>query len=153
MKDVETEFSVNGKRYNLMFNLNVLQAIQVEYGTFNNWISLVDGFVHDENGEKKVKLDSSGNPITEKVKDENGKEIEVNVYEKRETDIKALIFGLKEVINEAIDVANEEKNLNEPFLNERQVGRIITALGIANATNKMQEAIVNGTGIENSKNE
>ena len=95
MKEKETMFTVNGKEYKAIFNLNVMQSIQVEYGTFESWGELTDGFVYDENGERKLKLDRDGNPITKKVKNENGEEIEVEVYETKEVDIKALIFGIK----------------------------------------------------------
>lgn len=37
MKDVKYEFEVNGVKYPLMFNLNVMEAIQEEYGTFTKW--------------------------------------------------------------------------------------------------------------------
>ena len=73
-----------------------MQSIQLEYGTFAKWGELTDGYVYDENGERKLKLDTKGNPITQIINDENGNEIEVNVYETKEVDIKALIFGIKE---------------------------------------------------------
>ena len=95
-----------------------MQSIQVEYGTFESWGELTDGFVYDENGERKLKLDRDGNPITKKVKNENGEEIEVEVYETKEVDIKALIFGIKEMINEAIDIDNpEDFDLAEALVN------------------------------------
>ena len=45
MKEKETMFTVNGKEYKAIFNLNVMQSIQVEYGTFESWGELTDGFV------------------------------------------------------------------------------------------------------------
>ena len=59
MKEKETMFTVNGKEYKAIFNLNVMQSIQVEYGTFESWGELTDGFVYDENGERKIKLGTS----------------------------------------------------------------------------------------------
>lgn len=153
MKEKETIFTVNGKEYKAIFNLNVMQSIQVEYGTFESWGELTDGFVYDENGERKLKLDRDGNPITKKVKNENGEEIEVEVYETKEVDIKALILGIKEMINEAIDIDNENNQLNQPLLTEKQVGRLITAMGIEKATSKLNETVIESTKDDTPKNE
>lgn len=151
MKEKETMFTVNGKEYKAIFNLNVMQSIQVEYGTFESWGELTDGFVYDENGERKLKLDSDGNPIIKKIKNKNGEEVEV--YETKEVDIKALIFGIKEMINEAIDIDNENNQLNQPLLTEKQVGRLITAMGIEKATSKLNETVIESTKDDTPKNE
>ena len=153
MKEKETMFAVNGKEYKAIFNLNVMQSIQVEYGTFESWGELTDGFVYDENGERKIKLDSDGNPIIKKIKNKNGEEVEVEVYETKEVDIKALIFGIKEMINEAIDIDNENNQLNQPLLTEKQVGRLITAMGIEKATSKLNETVIESTKDDTPKNE
>ena len=153
MKEKETVFTIDGKKYKAVFNLNVMQSIQLEYGTFAKWGELTDGYVYDENGERKPKLDNKGNPITQIINDENGKEIEVNVYETKEVDIKALIFGIKEMLNEAIDIDNENNKTNQPLLTEKQVGRLITAMGISNATNKLNETVIESTRDDSSKNE
>ena len=153
MQEKETMFTVNGKEYKAIFNLNVMQSIQVEYGTFESWGELTDGFVYDENGERKLKLDSDGNPIIKKIKNKNGEEVEVEVYETKEVDIKALIFGIKEMINEAIDIDNENNQLNQPLLTEKQVGRLITAMGIEKATSKLNETVIESTKDDTPKNE
>lgn len=153
MKEKETMFTVNGKEYKAIFNLNVMQSIQVEYGTFESWGELTDGFVYDENGERKLKLDSDGNPIIKKIKNKNGEDVEVEVYETKEVDIKALIFGIKEMINEAIDIDNENNQLNQPLLTEKQVGRLITAMGIEKATSKLNETVIESTKDDTPKNE
>lgn len=153
MKEKETMFTVNGKEYKAIFNLNVMQSIQVKYGTFESWGELTDGFVYDENGERKLKLDSDGNPIIKKIKNKNGEEVEVEVYETKEVDIKALIFGIKEMINEAIDIDNENNQLNQPLLTEKQVGRLITAMGIEKATSKLNETVIESTKDDTPKNE
>ena len=153
MKEKETVFTVNGKEYKAIFNLNVMQSIQIEYGTFQKWGELTDGFVYDEDGNRVVKLDEKGKPITQEVKDENGNVVKKDVYETREVDIKALIFGIKEMINEAIDIDNETATEKQPLLTEKQVGRLITAMGIANATNQLNQTVIDSTQDENSKNE
>ena len=153
MKEKETVFTVNGKEYKAVFNLNVMQSIQIEYGTFTKWGELTDGYAYDENGERIPKLDENGKSIIEKVKGDNGEEIEVEVFETKEVDIKALIFGIKEMLNEAIDIDNEKNNQNQPLLTEKQVGRLITAMGIQNATNKLNETVIESTQDDTSKNE
>ena len=153
MKEKETMFTVNGKEYKAIFNLNVMQSIQAEYGTFESWGELTDGFVYDENGERKLKLDSDGNPIIKKIKNKNGEEVEVEVYETKEVDIKALIFGIKEMINETIDIDNENNQLNQPLLTEKQVGRLITAMGIEKATSKLNETVIESTKDDTPQNE
>lgn len=153
MKEKGTVFTVNGKEYKAIFNLNVMQSIQIEYGTFQKWGELTDGFVYDEDGNRVVKLDEKGKPITQEVKDVNGNVVKQDVYETREVDIKALIFGIKEMINEAIDIDNETATEKQPLLTEKQVGRLITAMGIANATNQLNQTVIDSTQDENSKNE
>jgi len=151
MKEKETTFNVNGKEYKAVFNLNVMQSIQMEYGTFQKWGELTDGYAY-ENGERKHKLDENGNPVTETRKDETGKEIEVDVFETKEVDIKALIFGIKEMINEAIDIDNETSEEKQSFLTERQVGRLITSMGVQNATIQLNNAVINSTSSNDEKN-
>lgn len=48
MKDFYSEFELNGKKYILCFDLNVMEAIQAEYGTIEKWSDLTNG---SENGE------------------------------------------------------------------------------------------------------
>ena len=43
LKDVFTEIECSGKTYKLYFNLNVMEEIQCEYKTFDNWVDLVNG--------------------------------------------------------------------------------------------------------------
>lgn len=43
MKDFYTEFELNGKKYILCFDLNVMEAIQAEYKTIENWSNLTNG--------------------------------------------------------------------------------------------------------------
>jgi hypothetical protein len=114
LKDYKFDLEVEDKKYQLVFNLNVMQEIQEEYGTLEKWGELTDG-----------------------------KAGEVNV--------KALIFGLTRMINEAIDIKNDEEGTDDKFLTEKQVGRIITKAGIENSAKKLNEAIVEST--QNTKNE
>ena len=108
-------FEYKGKEIKLVFNLNVMQAIQEEYKTVDAWGKLTDG----ESGE---------------------------------VDIKALIFGLTAMINEAIDIDNDENGTNEPFYSTKKVGRIITEVGLANATKALNETVINSTKDDSGKN-
>lgn len=114
MKDYKFDFDVNGKKYTLVFNLNVMQAIQEEYKTVQAWGNLTDG--------------------------KNGDEI----------DVKALIFGLREMINESIDIENEnrEPSQKEAFLTSKQVGRIITEIGLKKSAEQLNQLIIESTKIE-----
>jgi hypothetical protein len=115
MKEKETYFIANGVEYKAIFNLNVMQEIQNEYGTFTNWGNLVDS--------------------------------------KEEPNIKALIFGIKSMLNEAIDIDNELLEQPKPFLTDKQVGRLITSMGLKETAVKLNETVVESTSDNNSKNE
>lgn len=110
MKEMRSEIEYKGQKYNVVFNLNVIEAIQKEYGTFDKWTNLVQP-----------------------------------VKKGQEADLKALKFAFMEALNEGIDIDNEEKGADIKFLNEKQVGRIITEIGIANANNKLQEVVIEST--------
>lgn len=62
-----------------------------------------------------------------------------------EVNVKALIFGLACMMNEAIDMKNEEEGTSIPLLTKKQVGRIITKAGIEKSAKKLNEAIVEST--------
>ena len=115
MKDVyKTRY--NDKDYRIVFNLNVMEEIQEEYGTLEEWGKLTDG-----------------------------KEKEVNV--------RALVFGFKSMLNEGIDIDNEQNGTNNPMLTEKQVGRIVTEVGMDIAINKLNETVIESTQSgEESKN-
>ena len=51
MKDIEGKITLNGREYPIVFNLNVMEAIQEEYGTLEKWGKLTDG----EEGEPNAK--------------------------------------------------------------------------------------------------
>lgn len=107
MKEINGKILYQGKEYEIVFNLNVMEEIQNEYGSISAW------------GEKTV---SSSEP-----------------------DIKALIFGIRAMINEAIEIHNDETSSFEPLLTHKQVGRLITAVGIENATNALHDTIIAST--------
>ena len=51
IKDYKFDFEVEDKKYQLIFNLNVMEEIQEEYGTIEKWGELTDG----KSGEVNVK--------------------------------------------------------------------------------------------------
>ena len=116
MRDYKLDFEVEGKKYSLIFNLNVMQAIQEEYGTVQEWGKLTD----KNNGEINAK---------------------------------ALIYGLMVMINEGIEINNDDNNLSDPLLTEKQVGRLISKMGIKEAASKLNTAVVEGTKSDTPKNE
>lgn len=69
-----------------------------------------------------------------------------------EPNAKALIFGFTEMINEAIEIENDEKNTDKPLLTLKQVGRIITKAGIQESAKKLNKAITESVKDEHPKN-
>lgn len=65
-----------------------------------------------------------------------------------EAKVKDLKVGILAMINEAIDMQNEENNTNEPMLTAKQVGRIMTEVGIDKIV-----AAVQGITIASTKGE
>jgi hypothetical protein len=72
--------------------------------------------------------------------------------ENGEPNAKAVIFGFTEMINEGIDIENEEYGTDIKPLTLKQVGRIITEVGLANATATLNKTVVESTKSE-EKNE
>ena len=117
MKEVSKTLSYKGKEYKIVFNLNVIEAIQKEYGSLDRWGDLTDG----------------------KRKDEKGKKVDTEV------DFSALIFGITEAVNEGIDIDNEDREEKLPFLTRRQVARMISELGQAKVTEELNNLVIEST--------
>lgn len=115
MKNNVNEINYKGKTYKLVFNLNVMEKIQDEYGTVDKWGELTDGA-------------------------------------KGEPNAKAIIYGLTEMINEGIDIDNEENNTEDKPLTTKQVGRLLTEVGLANATKKLNDTVIESTKTDEIKN-
>ena len=69
-----------------------------------------------------------------------------------EPKIKELKDALMIMINEAIDIKNETEEEKQSFVTEKQVGRLITALGIEKSTEQLQNTVIKSTEVESSKN-
>jgi len=69
-----------------------------------------------------------------------------------EPNAKALIFGFTAMLNEAIEIENEEKGTNNPTFTLKQVGRLITKIGLSNASENLNNAITESVKDEHPKN-
>ncbi len=116
MKDISKTLEYKGKEYKIVFNLNVMELIQEEYGSLDKWAELTDG----EGGEPNAK---------------------------------AVIFGFTQMLNEGIDIANEENGTKDEPLTLKQVGRMLTIIGMDAAAKTMQETVIDSTKGDDSKNE
>lgn len=56
MKDYNFKIKIEDKEYPLVFNLNVMEAIQDEYGTIDKWAELTDGRNGIEPNAKAIKF-------------------------------------------------------------------------------------------------
>lgn len=86
--------------------------------------------------------------VIEKIQDKYGsyeKWGEMTDGKEREINIGALKFGILEMINEGIDIENENNETKRDFLTLKQIGRLITELGIKNLTDKVQETVIEST--------
>lgn len=108
MKDTRGTIQYKGKEYKLIFNLNVMEQIQEEYGTLDKWGDLTDGV-------------------------------------KGEVNAKAVIYGFTCMINEGIEIANEENGTDEKPMTLKQVGRLISEVGMKEASQTLNNTVVDST--------
>ena len=114
MKDIKSYIQYKGEQIPMVFNLNVMEQIQEEYGSIRKWGEKVDG--------------SDGEPS-----------------------IKHLKRGLILMFNEGIDIENESTGTKKEFLTDKQVGRILTEIGIEKMAEKVQETVIDSTKNENEE--
>lgn len=108
IEKIEKSFiEYKGEKYELVFNLNVMEEIQEAYGSVEAWGDLVEA-----EAEPKAK------------------------------DIK---FGFTAMLNEGIDIYNEENDEARPFFTEKQVGRIISEIGLSEAARQLNKTVVDST--------
>lgn len=107
MKDISQTINYKGKEYKLVFNLNVMEEIQEEYGSVQAWADLTDA--------------------------------------QEEPNAKAVKFGFAAMLNEGIDIANDENGTDEPMLSLKQVGRIITEIGLQESAQKINDVVIEST--------
>ena len=68
-----------------------------------------------------------------------------------EPNIKALVFGVMCMVNEAIDISNEDNGTNEPPMTKKQVGRMLTEVGLENVASAAKATVIEATE-DDSKN-
>ena len=116
MKSAMQTIEYRGKTYRLVFDLNVMESIQDEYGSIEAWGKLTEP---EDDGEPNIK---------------------------------ALVLGVTEMINEGIEIANDEDGTDEKPLTHRKVARILTEVGLESVADKMQKSVIDSTE-DDSKNE
>ena len=63
--------------------------------------------------------------------------------DKDEPDFKAIIFGFTEMLNEGIEMDNDDNGTNDKLLTHKQVGRMITEIGLAEASLALKDTVIN----------
>lgn len=140
MKDISETLEYKGQTYKLVFNINVLEEIQNEYGTFVNWVNRVLGDVEErKTGEiRSVKNEMTG---------------EIEQVAVGEPDIKAVKFAYYHMLNEGIDIENEETGGDKKPVSMKTIGRMFTEIGLDKMVNKLNKlASASNQGGEDSKN-
>lgn len=108
MKDIANTIQYKGEDFPIVFNLNVMEVIQEEYGSIVDWGNLTDG--------------SSGEPNAKAVK-----------------------FGFCAMLNEGIDIENDEKGTDRKPLTLKQVGRMITEIGMEQVALALNQTVIEST--------
>lgn len=62
-----------------------------------------------------------------------------------EPNAKAIIFGITAMLNEGIDIDNEENGTSEKMLTKKQVGRMITEIGLKASAQLMNGVVIDST--------
>ena len=97
------------EKFPYVYTLNIMEALQNEYGSLNAWGNLIE----PQDGS--------------------------------EPNIKALLFFVKESINEAIDIQNEDSETQRDFVSEKKVGRIISEVGMKKVNELVKDIIIQAT--------
>ena len=58
---------------------------------------------------------------------------------------KDIKYGFTSMLNEGIDIYNEENGTERPFFTEKQVGRIISEIGLHEAAKRLNDTVVDST--------
>ncbi len=108
------KLTYKGIEYDLVFNLNVMEMLQEEYGSVEAWSA--------------------------------------KAMESDEPNIKVLKFGFKAMINEGIEIYNEDHiDEQKELVDDKTVGRIITAAGFSNVTDIIANTVINSTHSEDDE--
>lgn len=124
MKDYKAPLNYRGQTLYLAFDMNVMEEIQEEYGSVGAWGDLTS-------------------PDPEDVLDPVSGEV-IGTRDK-EPNLKAVIFGFTVMLNEGVEIANEEDGGHRPLFSKRQIGRIITEIGLEQANTTMKKVVTDST--------
>lgn len=122
LKTTSKEIEYKGKKYKIVFNLNVLEEIQNKYGSLDNWGAILEPPASPETGEAVM------------------------------PDIKEIINSFEIMLNEGIEISNDENGTNDPPLTHKQVGRIVSDVGIDQVFETIQNVAVDSTKDTSAKN-
>lgn len=73
--------------------------------------------------------------------------------DKKEVDIAAFKTGILLMINEGLLIESEDNGTEFKEMTPRQVGRLISDVGLVEVTNKLTKVIVESVGVDTRKNE
>lgn len=132
MKDFNGEIQYKDRTLKLVFNLNVMETIQEEYGDVDTWGELTDGRAYARKAYEAQEHDIPWDDLTDKER----------AQFKGEPNAKAVIFGFTEMLNEGLDIECEENGTEFKPFTLKQVGRIITEVGLAKATETMNKTVI-----------
>ena len=76
-----------------------------------------------------------------------------NPRDGKEPKVKDIKWTFTQFINEGIDIENENKGEKRPFVTEKQVGRLISAVGMNEMTKTMKSVTSASTKTDDIKNE
>lgn len=65
-----------------------------------------------------------------------------------EVNAKAVIFGFTSMLNEGIEMDNEDKGTDTKPFTHKQVGRLLTEIGLDEMTKKLNDVVVESTKSE-----
>lgn len=65
-----------------------------------------------------------------------------------EVNAKAVIFGFTAMLNEGIDMDNEDNGTDTKSFTHKQVGRLLTEIGLENMTKQLNDVVVESTKSE-----
>lgn len=144
MKDFNGVLEYKNREYKLVFNLNSMEVIQEEYGNLDNFFELLDG---SKNAKENYKAQKGSYKGWDKLTD-----LEKALYND-EPNIKAIKFGYFAMLNEGIEIDNDEKNEDIKPFTLKQIGRIVSEIGLNDALGTIRETIIESTESDDEKNE
>ena len=141
MKDIEKKITYNDRDYTVVFNINVMEAIQDKFGSLDAWVDLMDGTANAKEKYKSVHGTLDGfDDLEEDSPERSG-----------EPDLKAIKYGYFVMINEGLEI-DKENGIEKDPVTLSQVGRILTQIGFQTAQKGLGE-LMNDSTQSNEKNE